>query len=467
MSKSATFLPLMALLGGCAVGPDYVAPATPQAERFAAQGAVFSGAAAPAQFWTQFGDPVLDTLVTDALQANHDLRIAAANFAAARALRRQAQLDLAPTVIANGGYTRQQLSESQAGGAVRDQEFYDAGFDALWELDFFGRLRRAQQASHAELEASEARLRDAMVVVSAEVTRSYFELRGQQQQLAVAQRNVANQSESVRITSVRLEAGRGTEFDTARANAQLDATRASIAPLQAAIARSMHRIAVLTGRTPDRLVALLSPGQPVPDIVATIAVGDPAALLRRRPDIRVAERELAAASASIGVAVADLFPRVTFVGGNGYSAGAADDLGTAAARRYRIAPGISWAALDLGRVRARIGAARARNDAALARYEKTVLGALEETENALVSHARSRERVEFLNDSATASQTAAALARLRFENGAVDFLQVLDAERTLLEAQNLLAQSRTETATSLVAVYKALGGGWESGGAAR
>jgi multidrug efflux system outer membrane protein len=201
----------------------------------------------------------------------------------------------------------------------------------------------------------------------------------------------------------------------------------------------------------------------LPAVPEITAVGDPASLLRRRPDIAVSERQLAASTARIGVAVADLFPRVTFVGSLGLAAARTADLGEEGSGTRLIAPGLSWAAFDLGHVRARILAARARNDGALARYEQTVLRALEETENALVAHARSRERLQQLAEAAGASQTAARLARLRFENGAVDFLQVLDAERTLLDAEDQLAQGRTETATSLVAVYKALGGGWTAG----
>ncbi len=193
-----------------------------------------------------------------------------------------------------------------------------------------------------------------------------------------------------------------------------------------------------------------------------VAVGDPAQLLRRRPDIRVSERQLAAATASIGVEVADLFPRVTFTGGLGYAATTFAGLGDAGSATHLIAPGISWAALDLGHVRARIAAARARGDGALASYEQTVLRALQETEDALVTHARARDRLVQLAAAADTSQTASRLARLRFENGAVDFLQVLDAERSQLEVEDSLAQSRADTATSLVAVYKALGGGWNA-----
>ncbi|MGH8285371.1 MAG: TolC family protein, partial [Steroidobacteraceae bacterium] len=362
------------------------------------------------------------------------------------------------------GYTDQRAAAADTvPGVPRNRELYDAGFDAFWELDFFGRVRRGIEASGAEVGAAEADLRNAQVIVTAEVTRTYFELRGQQQQLDVARRNVTNQSQTFELTTVRLDAGRGTELDTSRAQAQLSGTLATIAPLEAAVARSIHHLSVLTGRQPGALREELAPSQDLPALPAVAAVGDPSTLLRRRPDIRVAERELAASTARIGVAVADLFPRVTFTGGVGYVATTSDGLGESGSDTYLIAPGISWAALDLGRVRARIAGARARSDGALLRYEQTVLRALEETENALVSHARTRERLAHVDAAARASSKAAGLARLRFEGGASDFLQVLDAERTLLEAEDRLAQTRTDTATSLIAVYKALGGGWENG----
>lgn len=460
--RNLLWVPMLAL-SACAVGPDYKKPDTHVAASFAdLDPALYSTAAAPAQFWTRFDDPALNSLVADALASNYDLRIAMAHFAEARAIRRETRFDLVPTITTDAGYTDQLVSTAQTlPGYPRQQQLYDANVDAIWELDFFGRARRGLEASHAEVQGAEASLHDVQVMISAEVTRTYFELRGQQQQLQVAQRNVENQRETVKITDARLDAGSGSDFDTSRAEALMNASSATMAPLEAAIARSIHRLSVLTGREPDALAGPLQLPQQLPDLPAIIAVGDPAALLRRRPDIRQSERELAASTARIGVAVADLFPRVTFTGSIGVAAGETSGLGDAGSGTRLIAPGISWAALDLGRVRAQIGAARARKDAALAHYQQTVLGALEETENALVAHAKARQRLQFLTASAAASSRASQLAQLRYQNGAIDFLQVLDAERTLLQAEDQLAQSRTETATTLVAVYKALGGGWE------
>jgi len=449
-------------LSACAVGPNYVKPEVPVTAKFegAAQ-ETYSQAESVGRFWEQFGDETLDTLVAESLKSNHDLRIALARFYEARAARGESRFDLAPTITASGGYTEQRYAQPQRalvpGGETK---LYDAGFDAFWELDFFGRIRRNIEARNADLRAAEADLHDAQVIIIAEVARTYFELRGQQSQLDVARRNVSNQRSTLDLTNARLNAGRGTELDTSRAQAQLSATLGTIAPLEAAVSRSIHRLSVLTGREPTALTSALSTARELPPLPNVIAVGNPADLLRRRPDIRGSERALAADTARIGIAVADLFPHVTFTGSVGYAAANTGGFGDSGTGTRLIAPGIAWAAFDIGRVRAQIAGARAHADGSLARYEQTVLRALEETEDALVTHARSRERLEHVAASAQASGTAARLARTRYDGGISDFLTVLDTERTQLAAEDSLAQSRTDTATSLIAVYKALGGGW-------
>jgi multidrug efflux system outer membrane protein len=348
-------------------------------------------------------------------------------------------------------------------GATSDQregDAIDVGFDAFWELDFFGRVRRGVQAARAEEGAGLATLQDAQVSVTAEVARNYFVLCGLKDQLGVALRNADNQGQTLEITGVRLEAGRGNELDTSRADAQLQTTLSTIPPLEASIATTIHRLSVLTGRQPDVLEEQLRPSLVLPELPVLNAIGTPEALLRRRPDVRIAERNLAAATARIGVAVADLFPKVTFNGSVGYDASKAGDIGTAGSTVFGFGPSISWAAFDLGRVRARIEQARARDDAALATYEKAVLNALEDTEDALITYGRAQLRRDTLARASAASEKAAHLARQRFEVGLTDFLNVLQAETTMLVAQDALAQTRTQTATALVAVYKALGGGW-------
>src|SRR5437870_7930119 len=454
----------IALLCGCAVGPNYKRPQTSVANSFAnaPTNSVSPDEAALATWWKGFNDSRLDGLVDRAIAHNHDLRIATANLKEARALRRLTTVDLAPTVQGNAGYQNGLLSKPAAppgaSRGAREFELYDASFDATWELDFFGRVRRSVQAANAQFAATEATRLDVLVSVTAEVARNYLELRGLQNQLAVARKNADVQAETLKITQSRLEGGRGTEFDVSRSRSLPNLTLSSIPPLEAAIQKTIYRIAVLTGQQPTALTTELSTPEPLPLAMPSLALGDPASLLRRRPDIRAAERSLAAATARIGVATADLFPRVTFVGSVGLEADTFAGLGKSGADTWNFGPRITWAALDLGRVQARIKVADARTEASLAFYERTVLAALEDTEGALVDFGHEQSRQRFLEVSAQASQKAADLAHQRYEGGVTDFLSVLDAERTLLEAQDRLAASQTRTVTALVAVYKALGG---------
>ncbi|HUN71243.1 MAG TPA: efflux transporter outer membrane subunit [Steroidobacteraceae bacterium] len=466
MRKTHLLLTLAAsaALAGCAVGPNYVRPKTNVAAQFAgAEPDVYTNQQTQIEFWKQFDDATLDQLVSDALSANYDLRGAVGRLVQARALRNQSEFDLAPTVTASGGYSKQRTPqvEDPFGGAYTTK-MYDAGFDATWELDFFGGVRRNIQARNAELQGEVANLHDAQVSVIAEVARNYFELRGEQTQLAVARANVENQRQVLGLAQAERSAGSGTDLDVARAQAQLSTTLSMIGPLEAAVSRSIHRLGVLTGRNPDALTAELSAPHDLPPLPHIIPVGSPEQMLRRRPDIRAAERNLEASTDLVGVAVSNLFPKVTFNGSFGFAASAPAGFGTAASRSYLIGPGISWPAFDLGRVHEQIAGAKAGAVVALDQYHGTVLNALEETEDALVTHARDRDQLQHAQDAASASATAARLAKIRYQGGMVDFLSVLDAERTELQAEDALAQDRTEAATSLIAVYKALGGGWET-----
>jgi len=462
--KTCAIVLTAAALAGCAVGPDYREPEQSVHDQFsnASQPRIGSDEVV-AQFWTLLNDPVLDRLVSDALAANKDLAQAVGNLQASRAAARLSGFDLYPTVTAGGIYSRTHESSHQLPGVTHDErtiDTYDVGFDATWELDVFGRVRRSNEATRADAGAAEATLRDAIVSVTAEVARNYCVLRGLQDQLAVAERNENNQRQTLQLTQVRLDAGRGTQLDVSRAAAQLATTEATIPPLRISVATTIHRLSVLTGRQPDELVPELSPIQPMPSLPELNAIGGPETLLRRRPDVRIAERNLAAATARIGVSVADLFPRITFIGSASYNSGSWRDVGNADSQAYSLGPTITWAAFDLGRVRARINIARAQTGVALAAYQAAVLNALEDTENSLVSYGESQRREETLARAATQSTTAARLARERFEGGLSDFLSVLQAERDALAAEDSLAQGRTQTATSLIAVYKALGGGW-------
>lgn len=464
VSKIAGVLASVLTLAACAVGPDYKRPEVAAPAQFISADSSFTSADVETEFWKSFNDPLLTQLVERALASNHDIRIATSRLREARALRNESRLDLAPTVTASAGHTEARSSLRQAppaSGISRDQNYYDAGFDAVWELDLFGRVRRGLEASSAELAATEAGVYNTQVSVTAEAARNYFELRGYQHRLEVARRNADNQGESLRITNARLDAGRGTKLDTSRASAQLSATLATIPDLEASATRAMLRLGVLTGQSPESLIAQLSEARAQPQLPTAHAIGTPEALLRRRPDIRIAERELAAATARIGVAVGDLFPRISFVGRWGFDAATSSELGEGGSESYAFGPSIQWAAFDLGRVHQRIKQREAATDGALARYEQTVLRALEETDASLTDYSKALVKQQHLQNSATASAEAATLARARFDSGAADFLTVLDAERSVLEAEDQLARSETQTATALLATYKALGGGFQ------
>jgi outer membrane protein, multidrug efflux system len=458
----------LTLVCGCAVGPNYHRPDTQVDANFANAGEPgFAPNDAVEAYWTVFNDPLLNKLIDAAVAHNNDLKAAGANLHASRAAKRLAGFDLYPTITASAGYTDALISQQQFPefpGIPESARHFDtaaAEFDALWELDLFGRVRRNVEAARADVGGVQAVLQDARVSIIAEVARNYLILRGLQEQQALTLRNAENQLNTLKLTRIRLEAGRGNELDTSRAEAQWATTRASLPTLDSSIATTMYRLSVLTGRQPTELNTVLSASAPAPALPASIPIGTPGQLLRRRPDVRVAERQLAGATARIGVAVGDLFPKVTVVGTFGYQAPSFASLGEGDTRFYSFGPSISWPAFDLGRVLARVSASRAQTDAALARYQGAVLDALEDTEGALITSARARARSEALQGAAAASDKAADLAGQRFTGGLIDFLEVLDAERTALSAELLLSQSRTDAATSVVAVYKALGGGWQ------
>lgn len=454
-------------LSSCVVGPDYKQPETKVSDSFANKNfQKYKEESVEVFWWKGYEDKDLNKLVDLVLKNNLDIKIATSRLIEARAIRTGTTFELFPIVTSEGSYTRQRFSRQTGfgfGTAGGDREFnlFDGGFDATWELDLFGRVRRTREAQTAEVEASLASRRDIIVSLLAETARNYFELRGSQNQLQVAKRNAKNQQETLDLTNALLEGGRGTELDTSRAKAQLNSTLASIPPLEAQIKRTVHRLSVLSGKQPDYLYKDLLEPAPLPELPEFIPVGNPEELLRRRQDVRFAERNLAAATARIGVAVADLFPRVSLFGSLGLSADTFTGLGDSGADRFSVGPSIFWAAFDLGRVKSRIDASDARAQAALLEYELAVLTALEETENSLIDLAKELEQRKYLRESAESSEKAVELSRLRYQFGVADFLTVLDAERRLLEAQDQLARSETRTATALIAVYKALGGGWE------
>lgn len=455
-----------ATLAGCAMGPDYVRPDVATPAQFVSVGAPTEVVLAPGvdpEFWRGLGDPELAKLVEAALAANHDLRIALANHDRAKALLRGARFDRVPTVTATGTASHVRLSESDAPGvtrADRDTDGFNGEIDASWELDLFGRVRRNLEAQRADLAASAADLGAVQVAIVGAVAQGYMELRGLQERLRVARANAANQRETLRLVEARLSAGRGTDFDSSRARAQLETTLARVPALESAVSLAMHRLAVLTGNAPEALTAELTAAAALPALPARLDPGTPGDLLRRRPDVLAAESRLHAATARVGIATADLFPRFTLAGLIGTKAIDTSALFERDSETRLAALGVDWSFLDVGRVRARIAAADADASAALAAYERSVLLALEDTENALVRVAKSRVEDGHLERAAEDSSTAARLARLRFEAGAVDLLDVLDAERTRLAAQDAFADARTRSATATVGLYRALAGGY-------
>ncbi len=447
---------LLALLAACAVGPTYRRPQTPAVEPHNVD-AHFTTAAPNAAWWQQFGDPVLADLEARALADNLDVHIAVARVRSARAAFSEAQYDYAPHVQLDGSYSR---SKEQFPGFTTsrlDTTSASVGFDASWEIDLFGHVRHQAAAAGAEVGAEQANLADVQVTVAAEVARNYFELRGTQRQIVVARDNLQNEQEALHLARVRYEAGRVTELDTDSAQARLKATEATVPLLEAAEKRYGYRLAVLLGVSPGSLDAELA-AVPVQAMTAPLPIGDVSALLRTRPDIRIAERNLAAATERVGVATADLFPRVSFTGFVGFLSGDTSQLGKAASRAWLINPAVSWPALDYGSVHARLRAAKAEADGALSAYQKAVLTALEDFEDACVGYSTQEARLASVLEQALASRRAAQLAEIQYREGSINFLVLLDAQRTLLQAEDELAQAETAANTGAVAVYKALGG---------
>jgi multidrug efflux system outer membrane protein len=444
-------------------GTAAASPRTAAASPLRAAPVHYNTGRSPAPFWRDIGDTTLTLLIEEAVRANTDVRVAEARLIGARAARRLSALDLAPTITALGSTTRQRLSMAQVPGLTQqlpEQQLWDVGVDASWELDIFGRVGRTVGAQSAFVASSEYALEDVQVSVAAEVARTYFEMRGAQQQLAVAQRNAANQRGTVALTEDRLAGGRGTAFDTERAKSVLYLTLAAVPGIESQIALQRYRIGVLLGRVPDALPAALFATGGLPRLPDTLYVGSPEQLVRRRPDVLRAERVLAAQSLLVGVARAEYLPRLTIGAHVGSVATSFDSLSRAGTSRIAIGPVLSWPLFDLGRVRERVDLAHAREDAAQAEHTAAVLRAVEETDAALMTYDRAHARLGILNDAVRSSTHAAALAEQRFEAGLTDFLQVLDAQRTQLEAENQLAQGHTAAATALVAVYKATGGSW-------
>jgi len=412
-------------------------------------------------YWEQLGDSTLSRLVGEVLRSNLDVRSARARVSAARSDRVRSVLDLTPSATVAAGYSRQRLSTASFPGALGvfpDQNVWDAGVNASWDLDVFGGIRHTIQARGALAEVAEEDLRDVQVTLTAELARAYFELRGAQEQLEVARRNAENQRRTFELTQERLDAGRGSAFDTERAQAQLSSTLATIPGREAQVAAAQYRIGTLVGRSPTEVARELAQTGQLPSLPEVTTIGTPDVVVRYRPDVAAAERFAAAQGALVGAAKASYLPRLTIGGSAGYAAPEFRSVGNQGTLRYVVGPVITWPGLNLGRVKAEVDAAQAREEAARAQYSRAVLAATEDLETSLARYRGARLQVERLQEASAASERAAELARLRFREGITDFLQVLDAERTQLEAQDRLAQGRIDAATAYAALYKATGG---------
>ena len=477
--RRATLLGLLAL-AGCATAPGYrsssVQPpaafrGTAESDGTAAARYVATGSPSvsmpadpggpSADYWERLGDTTLSRLIGEVRRANLDVRAAQARVSGARSDRVRSLLELTPSATVSAGYARQRLSSASFPGVTGifpDQNVWDTGVNASLDLDLFGRLRHGVQAQGALVGVAEEELRDKQVTLTAELARAYFELRGAQEQLAVARENAANQRRTFALTRQRLDAGRGSSFDTERAQAQLSSTLASIPAREANVAAAQYRIGALVGRSPTEVARELDQPGAIPTLPEATAVGTPDAVARHRPDVAAAERFAAAQGALVGAAKASYLPRLIIGGSVGYAAPDFNAVGNQGTLRYAVGPVLTWPALNLGRVKAEVDAAQAREDVARAQYGRVVLAAMEDMETNLARYRATRVQVERLQEASAASERAAELARMRFREGITDFLQVLDAERTQLEAQDRLAQGRIDAATAYAALYKAVGG---------
>ena len=448
-------------LAGCAVGPDYHQPklAAP-----AAWSAGSTNSAAPVtEWWKTFNDPVLNSLISRAVTNNLDLRIAEGRLREARAVRAGAYWSLGPTITGAGGYFDRHQSQNAQTVALSQlhTDLYDAHFDASWEIDIFGGLRRQVEEANALFQTVEEDRRAVLISVLAEVARNYIEVRGYQQRHAIAIDNILAQTEAVAIARARFNAGLTSELDVKQAEALLAATRSQLPVLETVAKQGVHQLGVLLGQQPGALFTELASIVPVPVTAPVVPVGLPSELLRRRPDVRRAERQLAADTAGIGVATANLFPKFSLLGTGGLSSLSAGDWFTGGSKYWAAGPTMTWRIFDLGHVRSQILAANAHAEQTLAAYEKTVLVALADVENALVAYANEQIRQRALAEAVAANRRSLELANELYTNGLGNFMNVLDAERSLYLTADQLADSERAVAGNLVALYKALGGGWE------
>jgi len=469
ITRYAIALALLAL-AACTVGPDYQMPAPPMPAQWSEKGSdldpvtsrATSQAARVTEWWKTFRDSELTSLIGRAAESNLDLKLAESRIREARGLRAYSAGALLPAVNASAAYSRNRSSANvPLPGAGLQSNYYQAGFDASWEIDVFGGIRRTVEAADAEVEASIESRRDVLVTLLAEVARNYLEVRGLQAQIGIARQNLDAQKKTLELTEARFQAGRAAELDVVRAQAQVATTASQIPELDSLRSQAVHRLSVLLGREPGLLREELVKVAAIPAPPPEVPVGLPSDLLRRRPDLRRAERELAAATARIGVATAELYPKFSLTGFFAQESVTASDFAKGGSRAWSVGPTIQWSIFQGGQIRAKIEVENARQEQAAIVYERSILAALEDVENALVAYAKEQAHHAELSDSVTANVKAVDLAGQRYTQGLVDFLSVLDAQRSLYVAQDALVQSQRQISEDLVALYKALGGGWE------
>jgi outer membrane protein, multidrug efflux system len=470
---------LIVTVVGCMVGPDYKTPAMQLPTHWDGNDQQIKQAEHQEQktdlatWWQSFDDPLLNQIVAQALSSNLDEKIAVSRIREERAYLVISRAGLYPSVGTYGSYTRQRYSANSPFGFFpqvlpRDENIYQTGFDASWEVDVFGGIRRGVEASKAELAASIENARDVRVSLLAEAARDYVAVRALERRLQIAKANLRDQNDSLKLAQARFEQGFAPELDVFQARSLLETTQAQVPEFESELAQTVHRLGVLLGREPDALQAQLSDMAPIPGIADpdAIAVRIPAALpsdlLRRRPDIRAAEREIAATTARVGVATADLFPKFNIVGTAGLESINPGDFFFGTSRMWQVGPSMTWPIFEGGRIRANIEVRNAQEEQALLVYRKTVLNALAEVEDALVAYAKEHTRHQALAASAEDFRRSQLLALDRYEEGYDTYLDVLEAQRSLYAAQDSVAQSDQLIIDDLIAIYKALGGGWQT-----
>ncbi|MFC0219009.1 efflux transporter outer membrane subunit [Pseudochelatococcus lubricantis] len=452
-------LMLCGALGACSVGPDYEKPPLAVPAKWSNNaGATTAKPAEFGQWWKRLNDPTLNNIVEQAASGNLDVASAKARIREARATYDQAVGGLFPSVSGTSSATRSKSGGAGSSGSVSNT--LRAGLDASWEVDLFGANRRTVEAARYGLDAAEEDLRATLVTLVGDIATNYIDVRSYQARLALARRTAATQSETAALTRAQFNAGAASGVDLANATGQVATTEAGIPTLEASLAQSMHRLGVLTGQAPTALSALLRKGGAVPAPRLPLPVGVPADVLLSRPDVRLAERQLAQATARIGAAEADRYPAISLTGSVSTSGVRLGDLAKNSSISWSFGPSLSVPVFNAGQLQAAVEAAQAQRDQQFLNLRATVLTALEEVENAVVALAQERVRHEKLAQSVASYRESARLARTLFESGSTSFIEVLDAERSLYSAEDSLIQSRVNITTQYIALNKALGGGW-------